>query len=270
MILNGNDIRKLVEEKGLIEPFNDDNINSGSYDISISNNILKIKKTFKTIELSNADYLDKMYEKINIDKGYSLKPGECILCILNEKISLFGDIVAHIRPRTSISRLGLHINLQQAQAGYSGVLNIALYNMSCNTYKITPNLRIGQIVFEKLTDGITDDLLYPNEKSPMYQNENGSSGSKIYADYIGKVFRHFKGNYYFIEDISMDSETEETMIVYRPLYDRKDSMLWTRPAKMFFEEIDSSRKDNLTGQKHRFELCSELSKDYIKIKEEKK
>ena len=67
----------------------------------------------------------------------------------------------------------------------------------------------------------------------------------------------------------MDSETKEEVIVYKPLYPRKDSMIWTRPAKMFFEEIDSNRQDNITGQKHRFELCEELSKDYIEKKDKK-
>ena len=47
MILNGNDIKKLVEEKDIINPFNIDNVNSGSYDISVSSTILKIKKSFK-------------------------------------------------------------------------------------------------------------------------------------------------------------------------------------------------------------------------------
>ena len=31
-----------------------------------------------------------------------------------------------------------------------------------------------------------------------------------------------------------------------------------------FEKIDENRKDNVTGQKHRFELVEDLSKDYIK------
>lgn len=270
MILNGNDIKKLVEEKQLISPFNKDNVNSGSYDVSISSIILKIKKSFKVIDLSNQEQISKMYEEIDITNGYNLKPGECIFSALNETISIPGNMVAHIRPRTSLSRLGLYINNQHMQAGYSGILNIALYNMSCNSYKIMPNLRIGQIVFEELTDGITDDLLYPNETAPMYQNEDGLVGSKIYTDYIGKVFRHFKGNYYFIESISLDSETKEDLIVYKPLYERTDSMLWTRPAKMFFEEVDPNRKDNITGQKHRFELCEELSQDYLKNKDVKK
>lgn len=264
MIFNGNDIKKLIEETNLIENGNLENISSGSYDISISSEILRIKKTFKTVDLTNAEQLENMYEKVDISNGYNLKAGESILVSLNEKINMPNNMVGHIRPRTSISRLGIYVTMQHINAGYVGVLSLMICNMSPNTYKITPNLKIGQIVFEELTDGITDDLLYGNEKTPMYQNEEGLNGSKIYADYIGKVVRHFKGNYYFIENISTDSETKEDIIVYRPLYERKDSMLWTRSAKMFFEEIDIKRKDNITGQKHRFEVVEDLSKDYLK------
>lgn len=264
MVFNGNDIKKLIEEEKIIENYNSEFISSASCDISMSSNILKIKKTFRPIDLSEPEAIDNMYEQIEIKDSYNFKPNECIFVILNERIKMPPNIVAHIRPRTSLSRLGIIINFQHINAGYEGVLNIAMYNLSPNTYKIKPGMRIGQIVFEELTDGITDDLVYSNEKSPVYQNEEGNVGSKIYADFIGKVFRHFKGNYYYIENISTDSETKEDVIVYRPLYEREDSMLWTRPASMFFEEIDSNRKDNITGQKHRFELVEDLSKDYIK------
>ena len=79
----------------------------------------------------------------------------------------------------------------------------------------------------------------------------------------GKVYRHFKGNYYFVENVAYDSETQERMVVYRPLYEREDGkQLWIRPEKMFLEEIPE-RPDNITGQKFRFELVSELDKDYL-------
>lgn len=80
---------------------------------------------------------------------------------------------------------------------------------------------------------------------------------------IGKVYRHFKGNYYFVEDVALDSETQERMVIYKPLYDRTDSKTWVRRESMFLEEIPE-RPDNITGQKVRFELCEELSKNYIK------
>ena len=79
----------------------------------------------------------------------------------------------------------------------------------------------------------------------------------------GKVYRHFKGNYSFVEIVALDSETKERIVVYKPLYERNDSRIWVRREKMFLEEI-SERPDNITGQKHRFELCEELSKDYTK------
>ena len=83
---------------------------------------------------------------------------------------------------------------------------------------------------------------------------------------IGRVYRHFKGNYYFVEDIAYDSETKERMVIYKPLYEREDGRkIWVRPEKMFLEEIPD-RPDNITGQKHRFELVEDLSKDYIKNK----
>lgn len=42
--------------------------------------------------------------------------------------------------------------------------------------------------------------------------------------------------------------------------------IWVRREKMFLEEIDANRKDNITGQKYRFELVEDLSKDYISKK----
>jgi hypothetical protein len=81
---------------------------------------------------------------------------------------------------------------------------------------------------------------------------------------IGRVYRHFKGNYYFVENIAFDSETQERMVVYKPLYEREDGRsIWVRPEKMFLSEIPD-RPDNVTGQKHRFELSDEISNNYTK------
>lgn len=80
---------------------------------------------------------------------------------------------------------------------------------------------------------------------------------------IGKVYRHFKGNYYFVENVGTNSETMERMVIYKPLYGNTNGNIWVRPETMFLEEIPE-RPDNITGQKHRFEVCSDLSKDYLR------
>ena len=79
------------------------------------------------------------------------------------------------------------------------------------------------------------------------------------------VYRHFKGNYYYVQDIAYDSETQERMVVYKPLYKRDDGRsTWVRPEKMFLEEIDVKRPDNITGQKIRFELQENMKENYMK------
>ena len=87
--------------------------------------------------------------------------------------------------------------------------------------------------------------------------------SKMEKVEIGKVYRHFKGNYYFVENIALDSETKERMVVYKPLYERQDSNIWVRRESMFLESIPE-RPDNITGQKYRFQLCEDLSHNFMK------
>ena len=53
-------------------------------------------------------------------------------------------------------------------------------------------------------------------------------------------YRHFKGKEYEVIGIARHSETEEAMVVYRPLY--ADHGLWVRPASMWNEEIERDGK----------------------------
>jgi hypothetical protein len=48
-------------------------------------------------------------------------------------------------------------------------------------------------------------------------------------------YRHFKGGEYEVLDLARHSETEEWMVIYRPLYGNQQ--LWVRPLKMFVEHV---------------------------------
>ena len=53
------------------------------------------------------------------------------------------------------------------------------------------------------------------------------------------IYRHYKGNDYQLIDIVRHSETNEEMVLYKPLYKNKDfpGQMWVRPREMFFEEV---------------------------------
>ena len=68
---------------------------------------------------------------------------------------------------------------------------------------------------------------------------------------IKGIYRHFKGDYYLVEDVAKDAETQEEIVIYRRLYE--DCTLWVRPKEMFLSEVDRNKYPNVT-QKYRFEL----------------
>ena len=65
------------------------------------------------------------------------------------------------------------------------------------------------------------------------------------------IYKHFKGDYYLVEEIAKDSETKEPVVVYRRLYGEGD--LWVGPLEMFLSEVDHEKYPNVK-QKYRFEL----------------
>ncbi|MEP0201179.1 MAG: DUF1653 domain-containing protein [Halioglobus sp.] len=49
-------------------------------------------------------------------------------------------------------------------------------------------------------------------------------------------YRHYKGGEYQVYGVARHSESEEQLVVYRPLYGERS--LWVRPLSMFSETVE--------------------------------
>lgn len=50
------------------------------------------------------------------------------------------------------------------------------------------------------------------------------------------LYRHYKGNDYFVFEVATHSESRESLVVYRCLYG--DYSWWVRPLSMFLETVE--------------------------------
>ena len=67
------------------------------------------------------------------------------------------------------------------------------------------------------------------------------------------LYRHFKGTVYEVIGVATHSETQEQLVIYRPVSDR--NKLWGRPLEMFTSKVDKNKYPNVK-QEYRFEPIS--------------
>lgn len=175
MILSDKDIRLYIEKGiNLIEPFEENSLQSESFDLSIGNTFSKYNADFKIVDLENQVSIDNAYTSYPLPpSGYILGPKEYILVSIAEKITLPENITAHVRPRTKFTRIGLIVSNQHCNSSYSGNLNLGLLNVNPFAIVIHSGMKIAQIVFEELKSVPTKNKQY----NGSYQNEDGTEGA---------------------------------------------------------------------------------------------
>lgn len=72
---------------------------------------------------------------------------------------------------------------------------------------------------------------------------------------IKGIYRHFKGNYYLVEDVAKHSEDGKEYVVYRALYG--EGGLWLREKEMFLSEVDHEKYPDVQ-QQYRFQLVDKI------------
>jgi len=151
MILTKNEILKEIKKgKIKIKPFSKDQVGPASIDLHLGKDF-RIFKKWKTAPVSEDVDYKKFTKLVKIDKYKILGPGDFILGLTKEKITLPDNICGWLTGRSSFARLGLsiHITASFIQPGINNKQVLEIKNVSKIPLILYPGTRICQIILMK-------------------------------------------------------------------------------------------------------------------------
>jgi len=189
MILSDRDIRKAIESgRVLIESAQQElfqYIHASSMDFRLGN-------SFKLYEHSKFAILDPMKPEsfagnmrtITVPNGeaFIVQPGEFVLGVTQEKITLPDDLVARVEGRSSLGRLGIivHSTAGFVDPGFSGTITLEISNLNRLPVALYPGMRVCQIAFEQMSS--VAEMPYHSKPFSKYQGQILPEESRLSID----------------------------------------------------------------------------------------
>lgn len=149
-------LREIEAGRIVIDPFDPDRIGPASVDLHLSNAFRLFVRMPTDVRVSNTIDFKEFTKGIWIPDGESLKlqPGETLLGITREKVTLPEDICGWLEGRSRFARIGLliHISASFMQPGISNHQVLEMSNFGHLDLEIMPNTAVCQFVFQR-TEG---------------------------------------------------------------------------------------------------------------------
>lgn len=183
MLLSDRDIRAEIEwGRVVLDPIDlDDVLQPSSVDIKLDNQFCWYKPD--TVVDVRQDQTLNMTSFV-AEGCFTMAPHEFVLGSSAEHITLPDDIAARFEGKSSIGRLGLapHVAAGFIDPGFSGYITLELHNVTAQSMKIVPGMKIGQLCFFKLSS--PSDVPYGSSSlGSKYQGQRGPTVSKYYMNF---------------------------------------------------------------------------------------
>jgi len=154
MILTKRVILDEVEQGRIkITPFDKKAVGPASVDLTLGDYVRVFKKSDNIPMNERIDY-KKFTRKVSIKKGYILEPGELVLGITTERITLPDDVCGWLQSRSRFARAGLivHMTAPFMQPGINNNQVLEMLNAGPHDLKLMPGVKLCQFIFER-TEG---------------------------------------------------------------------------------------------------------------------
>lgn len=150
-------IRKFCEAGG-ITPYNPENINPASYDVTIGNHWICPTREPESF------YSDTI----------TLFPGEVILATTREYVKIPRDVVADLKLKSTLGRLWLNHSLSGwIDCNFQGQITLELQNLGPYPRILSTGMRVAQLVFMAMES--PPEVAYGEQGKGHYQKQEGTT-----------------------------------------------------------------------------------------------
>jgi dCTP deaminase len=187
MTLSDKDIRQALENGDItISDYDPKRLQPASYDVLLG-------YEFMIFDKHNLDCIDpkkpiagamRKIKLENEDECFVIHPGEFVLGVTLDRIGLGAGFSAQISGKSSVARLGLIIHTIAGFIDPGNVCNITLEFVNLNSLpiKLYPRMKIGQIVFFKLSSEAEKPYGH-NELNSKYYGSTTVEESRFWLNY---------------------------------------------------------------------------------------
>ena len=153
-ILIGAEIQKaLVSGAIKVEPLDESQIGPGAIDLTLGNDFRVFNASSEVYHVKNDSRFEDITSAVHKENGsyIVINPGEMILGITREKITLADNISGRLEGRSRFARFGLavHVTAGFMHPGISNHQVLEIVNLGHAPLALYPGTRICQFVFER-------------------------------------------------------------------------------------------------------------------------
>ncbi len=151
-VLTKNQILQQIQKGNIkIEPFNKDRVGPASVDLRLDNKFRVFKKIHGTFPAKEEADHEDVTEYLEVNDYFLLMPGESVLGITKEKVSLPENICGWLEGRSTFARLGLtvHVTASFMHPGISSKQVLEINNVSSIPLELYPGTYICQFIFQR-------------------------------------------------------------------------------------------------------------------------
>jgi len=157
-------LRRIHDGRIAIDPYDEDAIGPASIDLTLDCQ-LRVFDTDQHITEPDIDYRT-LAKLTDISDGYLLAPGELVLGITKERITLPDDVCGWLNSRSRFARIGLmsHIAAPFLAPGISNRQILEIFNAGRNKIKLMPGMRICHLVLQECKGGAVYDGAWKDQE----------------------------------------------------------------------------------------------------------